>query len=203
MNIKEKAKGVGGGILGGLSFLLIILLPIIVLGVLIGFGFSILPFLANATGVMTSIVVFIFLPLLIFNKTREWSASAIIWTSYLFGITFWLYSALIAYDLWGLLGLIIGFAFMGIGVAPIAFLAALFSGEWIILLTIVYMAVLTFGSRTLGIYILEKEDENSRKENWRKVNKNYEKGRECSSCGVIITDQESSFCPECGNKLEI
>ncbi len=166
VNIKEKLKSIGGGILGigwwiigvGILIGLMFLWGFILQGGL-WIGGKILPSLIWFTNALTIISILVFIPLIIIKKTRIWGSIALFIASYLFGLTLWVYSALIAYILWGLGWLIVGLFLLGIGVLPIALISSLFSGEWSILWNLIYMIILTFGSRILSAYFLEKSEE--------------------------------------------
>lgn len=171
----------------------IILLILFILEGTIWIGEKVFPFLLTITNTFTVISIFILIPMLFFKKTREWGAITLIFTSYLFGLTLWFYSALVAYILWGLIWLLIGLFLLGIGVLPIAFIASLISGEWIIVGNLIYMIVLTYGARMLGIYILERVEEDL----------NFPKNITfCEKCGEKL-DKDSEYCIKCGNKCNI
>ncbi len=160
--MKEAIKSIGEFIIGIAIFVGLIFLVIILIGGGIALAVKIYPFLVKATTIITFLCILVFLVLAPFKKTRGWAGLIIYFASYLFGFSLWIYSALVAYVLWGLLALFIGLVIAGIGVLPVAFLAALFNGEWVIIGNLIYMIVLTYGSRLLGIYLVEKAE----KEPW-------------------------------------
>jgi len=166
--IIEKIKGVGGGVLGIIIFLLMLLLPVVFAIIFITgtawIGSIIMPYLVTVNTIFTFISLFIFIPLLLFKTTRMWGGNALFFVSWIFGTTLWLFSFFATYELWGFLGLFIGLFFLGIGVIPVAFIASLFSGEWMMLAGITYMIILTFGTRFLGAYIIEKEERRNQQE---------------------------------------
>ena len=53
----------------------------------------------------------------------------------------------------------VGLFLAGVGVVPVAMLAALFEGSWDLFWDLVVGLVLTFGSRAYGTYLLNKSDE--------------------------------------------
>ena len=63
------------------------------------------------------------------------------------------------YEAWGMVGVIIGLVIAGVGVVPVAMLAALLHGEWQALIVFVIFIVLTFGLRALGFWLAKKVDE--------------------------------------------
>lgn len=155
----EKIKNIGYGILGlGLGFLiLIVLIPIFILGG-VWVAENILPWLSPVMWFMLVFDVVVFLPLLIFKKTRGYAGVGIYISSYVFGITLWLLGLLVAYFLWGFLAVFIGLILAGVGVVPVAMLAALFNGEWSLLGLMIFFTVITFGARFLGIYMVEHSE---------------------------------------------
>ncbi len=65
-----------------------------------------------------------------FKKTRAVSGVGFILSSYALGINLWLSSLILAYVYAGVFWMIVGLLFGGIGVVPIAFIAALIRAEW-------------------------------------------------------------------------
>ena len=57
----------------------------------------------------------------------------------------------------------IGLVIAGVGIGPIAMLAALLQGEWQALIVFVILIVLTFGLRALGFWLAKKVDERAAK----------------------------------------
>lgn len=80
-------------------------------------------------------------------------------SSYLYGLLLFIYAFVITFFLWGWLGVIVGLFLGGIGIAPVAFVASLFSGEWHFLLSIILSATLVYGCRFLGIYLISKHED--------------------------------------------
>jgi len=133
-SIKEKIIGAGKGI--GTFFIGIILLfALMLIPALFIVGGAVLsaflyPWLLKISAVVLAICIFILLPLSVFKKTRAYGGIGIYLSSELFGITTWIWSFLIAYQLWGFIGIFLGILLGGIGVVPIAILATIFSAEW-------------------------------------------------------------------------
>jgi len=136
-----------------------ILLVLFIMEGTVWIGEKVFPFLLILTNTLTIISIFILVPMLFFKKARGSSATILYFFSFLFGLTLWIYSALVTYVLWGLIALIIGLFLLGIGVLPFAFLAALLSGEWMIVFNLIYMIVFTYGARILALYIFKKTEE--------------------------------------------
>src|SRR5215472_12601118 len=105
------------------------------------------------------IAFFIFGPLSLIPPTRFIAAIGFVIASYVFGVMMWCSGVAFTYDAWGMMGVIIGLAFAGVGIVPVAMLAELFHGEWEVLLGFVVLIVLTFGLRLLGFWLAKKVDQ--------------------------------------------
>ena len=116
------------------------------------------PVLVDLSIIITFICILILLPLAIFKKTRIVSFYGIFISSYIFGISLWVFSFLTTYYYWGLIGVILGLFIMGVGVLPFAFIASLFYSDWSSLANIVFMIILTFGSRLFSLHLAKKID---------------------------------------------
>jgi len=159
----EMLKSISWGALGILFIVCLILLAIFLLRGALWISEKILPILLNLTGGISVLCFFVFLPMTILKKTRKWGGTALAFSSLLFGATLWIYSALIAYILWGSIGLLFGLFIFGIGVVPISLLAALVNNEMMIVGSIIYILILTLVTRSLGLWIMSKEENNELK----------------------------------------
>jgi len=164
--IIEKLKSVSQGFLGILFFAVLIIVPIIIINWGILIAEKILPFLATATSILSIISFCIFIPMTIFKKMRIFGGTALMYSSLLFGVTLWVYSALMVYMLWGFIGLFIGLFILGVGVVPVALLASLISGEWVIVWEIIYMLIITLGARIYGLWIIAKAEDQSNRDDY-------------------------------------
>jgi hypothetical protein len=97
--------------------------------------------------------ILILLPLSLFRALRPHTGGLIYLSSYLFGLVTWLYGFVVTYILWGGFAVVIGLMFFGVGVVFMAVLASLFKALWGSLLTILVLAVVTYGSRLAGYAI--------------------------------------------------
>lgn len=159
--MKEKFKSIGSVLLGvGISVGVILLAAFFIKG---GLWLSdiLFPWLTWISNIAFLICILILLPLAIFRKTRGFSGLSLYISSYIFGTTLWVSAFLLTYELWGATALFIGLFMGGIGIVPIAVLATLFHAEWLWFAQIIFLLILTFGSRMLGLYLSEKADEAS------------------------------------------
>lgn len=111
---------------------------------------KILPALPIFSGLVLAADIIIFLPLAIFRATRRLAGDGLFVSSYVFGVTLWIWAFLLAYTIWGALAVIIGLFLVGVGVVPIAMLATLLTGQWHNLGILISLLFLTFGIRWLG-----------------------------------------------------
>ncbi|MFP4896774.1 hypothetical protein [Paraburkholderia sp. EG304] len=153
MGTIQKMKGVGFGLaaialtLFGLAIAVALIFGITWLSVHFG------PWLRPAFSLTLLACIFGFVPLAAFRKTRGFSAVALLIASFLFGAILWVASVLVTLQLWGTLALFIGIFIMGVGVVPVAFLAALFHGDWSVLGSLAMMLVATLGVGGLAMWV--------------------------------------------------
>ena len=105
------------------------------------------------------IVFFILGPLSLIPPARVIASIGFVIASFVFGVTMWCSGCAFTYEVWGTMGVIIGLAFAGVGIVPVAMLAELLYGEWQVLFGFVILIVLTFGLRALGFWLAKKVDE--------------------------------------------
>jgi len=117
-----------------------------------------LPWLTVISFVVFAIVIFVLLPLAIPRATRGFSSVSILIASYVFGATLWMFGLLLTYFTWGIVAVIIGLVFLGVGVVPIALLATLFKGMWWPFFTLVLLAIATYGCRIGAMSLAESVD---------------------------------------------
>ncbi|MEO6761526.1 MAG: hypothetical protein ABI220_04090 [Candidatus Saccharimonadales bacterium] len=154
--MKETVKSIGGGLLGFAIFVGIF----VVIGLLFAFGvkvaFSIQPFINWLAGVLFIIDILILL-LALSRKMRPFVGVLLFVSSFVFGISTWIYGLAVTLSLWGVLALIIGLLLGGVGVVPIGMLAAIFHGDWSIFFTLLITLVLTYGTRLVGTVLAESD----------------------------------------------
>jgi len=118
----------------------------------------ILPDLIYFSIIVLAFDVIICLPLSFFDKTKEFAGKGFLYSSYFFGAVLWLWSLVIAFNLWGWVAIVIGLLLFGVGVVPIAFLAALFAGLWSTLGYLILLLILTWVTRSVGIRFAPKSN---------------------------------------------
>lgn len=158
VNVKETFGAIGGfALMLAFAAVGIAIISAFVLG---GVWISkhLLPWLTFISLVVFAIVIVVLLPLAIPRATRHFSSVAILIASYIFGATLWMMGLLLTYFTWGVVAVIIGLVFLGIGVVPIALLATLFKGMWGPFFSLVLLAIATFGCR-IGAFALAESVE--------------------------------------------
>jgi hypothetical protein len=105
------------------------------------------------------IAFFILGPLSLIPPARFIAANGFVIASTVFAAMMWVCGLGVTYEAWGMGGVIIGLVFAGVGIVPVAMLAALLQGEWQALIVFVIFIVLTFGFRALGLWLAKKVDE--------------------------------------------
>ncbi len=138
---------------------------IIIIGLAILYGMSwvslrIYPIVLNFSEICLLINIAI-LPFAFLKKARGIIGIATYSNSWIVGFTMWLFSVIVTYDIWGIGGLFTGLIFFGIGVMPIALVSCLFKAEWELVGNIIFMLILAYGMRLLGIFIISKQIKNT------------------------------------------
>jgi len=150
----EKLKEFAWGIIGIIFMVALAIGTIFLLKGAAWISVKVFPWLYVAFFITLGISIFIFMPLAIFGKTRNFAGSALVIASYIFGINLWVYTFLLTYMLWGLFAVFVGLCIFGVGVVPIALIAAIFNGLWSSVGDIVFLIVSTFGIRALGLWVM-------------------------------------------------
>lgn len=159
--MKEIAKSIGGGVIVLFAIVAIVLIPVLLIRGGVWLGALLYPWLLALNGITFAITVFLFLPNAIFSSTPRFAGSGMMIASYVFGLTLWVWSLLLTYDLWGGLGLLIGLFMAGVGVVPLAMLATLVNAMWSELGQLVLLLIITFGVRVWGYGLIAKAARNA------------------------------------------
>jgi hypothetical protein len=117
-----------------------------------------LPFSDIATVLALVVCVAILLPLSAFRATRIVSVWGFLIASFVFGLDIWMYSFIITFSLWGPGGVIIGLCLVGIGIVPLALIAATTHLLWPTVGNIVFGISATYGARIFSFYLADTLD---------------------------------------------
>jgi hypothetical protein len=154
----ETLKGVGTFALGiGVMVAMIVIAMLFFSGVAY-VSSLVIPWLFDAAWIAFGVLLFIMLPLSLFRGTRVFSCYGFFIGSYAFGLCGWVLGFLVTYSLWGFIGVAVGLFIFGIGVVPVAMLAAAIHGTWEVAWELLALLVLTFGSRAYSMYVANKAD---------------------------------------------
>src|SRR5690242_18068807 len=126
-------KKVSVYVIGSLIFGGLLLICVLLMRGMVWASEVAMPWLVRAAQIALDICVFIFVPLCIFRKIRPWVGVGFYVASYVFGICLFGFSCLFVVYIWGYGGLFAGLVLGGIGVVPVAFLAALLHAHWDVL----------------------------------------------------------------------
>ena len=120
-------------------------------------AFTIEPFINWLAGILFAINLLL-LFFAIIPKARGIVGSIIYISSYVYGLSAWIYGLAVTLALWGWIAIIIGLLLGGVGVVPIGMLEAIFNGHWGIFWTLLLTVVLTYGARIIGYALANSAD---------------------------------------------
>jgi hypothetical protein len=126
---ESRLKKIGVSALVPIGFIAILFLIALLLRGMVWASDKALPWLVTASKYTIGICIFVLLPLCIFRKLRTWAGVAFVYASLIFGAMLFAYSCLFVVEVWGYGGLAIGLIFAGVGVVPVALLAALLHAQ--------------------------------------------------------------------------
>lgn len=150
--MKEKIKDFLYGV--GLRILIVVALSLLIIGGAKLFEW-IYPILERISW-FTWGVVWLLVILSIVPRFRKFTGNGIIFGTYIGGAIFWFISFYVTYSLWGILGIIIGVLSFRLGVCFTAFLALLFSGQFLQAFSFIFTLLQIFFLRWLGFWIITK-----------------------------------------------
>ena len=136
--------------------MVILLIPVVLLTGAAAVSVLALEHLPTAMAWTLAICVLVLVPLALFPGSRGIAGNGFVIASYAFGLINWLFAMAYVYLEWGLVPLIIGLVFGGVGVIPIAFILSIFDAAWGALGNLATIGVLWGVSRGLGFWLIEK-----------------------------------------------
>ncbi|PZR76300.1 MAG: hypothetical protein DLM73_03045 [Chthoniobacterales bacterium] len=146
-------KNIGGFALGVVGFAAIIVVVFLLVQGGTWLADKVYPILIVLFVLALAVTVVVLLPLAIFRKTRGFAAAGIYVTSYVYGLTVWVWSLLLTYTLWGGFGVVIGILMGGVGIVPLSVVACLFKGLFSIAFQVVLLAAFVFGVRAFALFL--------------------------------------------------
>src|ERR1043165_6905031 len=155
---KDTVTGIGGCLLYlAFAFGGLILLALLLSGVR-WIAENVYPWIVLTAAIALFAIVPISLLLSIFRKSRGIGSIGLFISSYVIGLSLWVWSLIVAYSLAGTFWMIVGLVFGGIGVVPIAFIAALLSREWLIAGQIFIAAIIVYAIRAFSMFLAERAE---------------------------------------------
>ncbi len=154
-----KIKEIGSGVLGLFGVVAMFVITAALLFGAMAFSLWMLQWAPIAFKIAFAVSVLVLCPAAFISPTRGFAAFGFMAASYGFGTILWVSGMAFTYITWGLFAVIIGLVILGIGVVPIAMLAALIHGDWGDLVGFIFLGVLTYGSRILAMWLGHKADE--------------------------------------------
>ena len=158
---KERRYGIGRRkkILLSLIGLTLLIVPLVLLILFImGAGAVsgvVLPILLELVAPLAIVSFVVLLPLgYAYKPWRERIGRWLYVGSFVYGVCVWLLAFIVTLEYWGVLGVLIGFILLGIGMVPVGALAAIFNFDWLSLGVVVALLGLTFGSRYYGMKLM-------------------------------------------------
>jgi hypothetical protein len=145
-------KTVTGLLAGILFFVVPILLVVAIIKGIPWISKEIYPWLAPVVS-FCMILDLVLLPFAIIRRARGPISVVFVTSSFVYGLMLWIYSAMVAFFIWGYRGLFLGLFLMGVGVVPIAAVASVLNGEWSVVAEIILGIVLTYGARMGGLLL--------------------------------------------------
>lgn len=159
MSITARMKDIGS-IVAGIAVLVGIMA--IGIGLLTGaaeFSLWILKWTFPVFWIALLISVVLLAPLSLIPSARGFSAVGFMFAAIAFSTILWLWGMAYTYTVWGMLGVVVGLVLLGIGVVPVAMVAALIHGDWSTLGMFVVTGIVSIGFRGLSGWLAEKADE--------------------------------------------
>lgn len=153
----ETLKSIGSTILGVAIFVGLVISTVLLFTFGSKLAFVVQPYINSVAGILFIIDILIAF-IAVIPKARPAIGFIIFISSYVFGLSTWIYGLAVTLALWGWFAVIVGVLLGGVGVVPIGMLAAIFHGQWGIFLTLLITFALTFGARIVGAFLIESSE---------------------------------------------
>lgn len=154
-------KSIGATLFGLTVLIGIIIATILIFTLGAQLAFTIAPFINWLAGTLLVVNVMLLLVAII-PQARGVVGLIIYISSYVYGLSAWIYGLAVTLALWGWIAVIIGLLMGGIGVVPIGMLAAILNDEGGAFWTLLFTIVLTYGMRMIGYTLANNADSQSR-----------------------------------------
>ncbi len=146
------------GLVAAFVVAIFVVIPALFIVGAVKLGTILFPWLVLASLWVFAFVLLIVVPLSFIQPCRPFAASALLISSYVFGLTVWIEALLVTEVLWGTFAVIIGLSFAGVGIVPVGILASLFHGAWSRFWDLIVLAAVTYGLRFYAVWLASKAD---------------------------------------------
>ena len=92
-----------------------------------------------------------------FRKGRGIGGLGLSLSSWIIGFSLWVWSLMVAYSLAGVFWIIVGLLFAGLGVIPIAMIAAALNAQWSIAGQMLLGVIVVLALRAIGTFLVESD----------------------------------------------
>ena len=151
LDMKEKVKGFGTGILGILMFLGFMILPFIFIFGILKVSEFLYPIISVLAGASIGLFLLNILPLSLFKSLHNHLAGISVILSHVVGASVFMFSFLTIFYYLGWLAFFLMFMFQI--VSPIAAIGLFFKGQWGAGFSIILGLIFTYGMRFYGIWL--------------------------------------------------
>ncbi len=155
-SVSEGAKGIGYGVLVFAGLLVLAAIGMAFVYGMVWISSKLYPIVEVLSVLGLAVLILNLLPSAIFKGSRRICGNGIVIVSYVWGLSLWMYSILILFQLWGVGGIYLGFVTLGVVTVPLACVALLFRAEWSLTGQLILWAVIVFATRALGYWIISK-----------------------------------------------
>ena len=94
-----------------------------------------------------------------FRKGRGIGGLGLVLSSYVIGFSLWVWSLIVAYALAGVFWIIVGLLFVGIGVIPIAMVAAALNAQWSVAGQMLIGIIVVYTLRVVGTLLVNSDSQ--------------------------------------------
>jgi hypothetical protein len=151
--VMETLKGIGGFFVAICVLMLFVGVGVTLFAGVTWAAVHLTDYAITASSVVLAVCVVVLLPLSLFRATRIIAVWGFMIASYVFGASVWLAGFLVTLFYFGTVGVIIGVVFCFVGVVPVGILAATIHADWENTGFLILGLFLTFGSRSLAVWL--------------------------------------------------
>lgn len=151
----QTLRSIGNFLLGTVALVGIIVVAVLLFTLGARVALAIQPFVNWLAGILFILNIIVLLFALV-PRFRSVSGLIIFISSYIYGLSTWIFGLAVTLTFWGWFAVIIGVLLGGVGVVPIGLLAAGFNGQWGIFWSLLVSLILTIVARMIGMALVSK-----------------------------------------------